>query len=729
MEENMINTSIELVSHEAFNKSINIALFNDIVHFVLLVSDMTPEDKTKAQYELSDRIIWFCDTNETDFQEKYQFRYFGEMLERYEARFGNDPRDLRAIALALGYTQTLLTTNMFVGSQQKDFIKEVRACADDDIYLNGALYLIDMAQKKTSTWLTEREVKPFDKTEELLFFLSLYPDIETGYTQMKAALVRLLGTDRTIPVIQNIGLYCWFIWRLHEIIKADRKKDAALFKALTALPTAFVKEGSTQNNALVTHGYTKKEIAYANYAVLHYRTVRYSLQEHSMITERIAVAFCKAIIADPGPQTNDTYELMISALIKYKKFPIKCDGFQKIWDAVEEGGSCKCPLTFVRLTNIVIWSDIFRFNILDKKWDILASDLSKERYQLFFDRQLIHDAEHLTLDQSEIQARIDVYERLTGVAYIQTFDCERSCRSDNFSLLVKNKIASLEDLFVQCVGGIYGKGMIECIWSFIVGIQDLESFEFFCRLFSNYEQHDIAEAFGKSYSSNFHSELYQRSRTNSYYCDSKGISVKRDFLTPDENRMILDWLDIWVYLYRTDDYVDFIICVMKDVFATSLLPQGELRRLYDIIITEAESELNVHDVRALKKSFLTEEELQADAETELKKEKEQALLQKETEKKEVLDKFEDLFDGTYESAIKFLDGYQFYWDKRQHAHQFVKESFDRICKTAGCVLTGKELSHFFKVCQVLASTDHFCLSQAKTYIQTIEEEEEEGVDV
>ena len=50
--------------------------------------------------------------------------------------------DLRAIALALGFTNELLTREMFVGSQKRDFVEKIKKQAASDIYLTGALYLL-----------------------------------------------------------------------------------------------------------------------------------------------------------------------------------------------------------------------------------------------------------------------------------------------------------------------------------------------------------------------------------------------------------------------------------------------------------------------------------------------------------------------------------------------------------------------------------------------------------
>lgn len=722
----MENSIADLVRCEVFEQIVNISLFNDIIEFVLLVSDMQLSEKNEIRSELADRVIWYNETSGTDFQEKYNFRYFGELLERYEERFGSNERDLRTIALALAYSQPMLSANMFVGPQQKDFIKKVRDFAGNDVYLNGALYLIDMAQKGQSVWLTEREVKPFGKTEELLFFLSLYPQIEIGYTQMKAELIRLLGADRTIPVIHNIGLYCWLIRRLYSTIKEDRKKDASLFKALAALPASFVKEDSPQFKTLLSTGYTPLEIVYANYVIPLYAYVPNRVDPHGMVTEKIAVSLCKTIISDPNPHAEDTYGLLHTTLSRFETFPIKCYGFKKILSAIEVDTKCECPQTFIKLSQMVKNSKLFTFDILDGKWDVLAAELPNDRYRDFFDSQILADYRTGTLTKKKVQARMDVFERLTGISYIQTFDEEISYRPDEFSMLVKSKAVALQDLFEMCLWKSYGKIMADSIWRFIEGVQSQEAFEFFRWLFSQYEQEKISEIFD-SYSLRFNNELYDGRRAYSYWNNSrKALSVQRKFLTPEENRLIVDWLDTWVYLNKTSDYIDFVICVLTDEFVSSLFTQEELRSLYITIMNNKPSALDSRETQLLKEKFLTEAELQAEAEAEKAKALEQERLNKEKQIKAIHGKFEELFDGTYGSVIKFLKEYRYSYrsGEQQTAHQLVSDSFDQIHKKAGSALTKEELSCFFKICNVLTNTGALRLPRIKTYLETMEEEEE-----
>mgnify|MGYP006876764963 CR=1 FL=1 len=90
----------------AYAAQINLKLLNDIIIFVI--------NAAKANYaqreELRTRCIFPLSPGQaaaSAMQQEYGFLYLGELLERYEERFGMTLPDRRAIALALGYPTCL----------------------------------------------------------------------------------------------------------------------------------------------------------------------------------------------------------------------------------------------------------------------------------------------------------------------------------------------------------------------------------------------------------------------------------------------------------------------------------------------------------------------------------------------------------------------------------------------------------------------------------------------
>lgn len=129
---------IELKSYQ---EKINIPLLNDIVGFVLDTAEATQTQRA-ALYRRCPLLY----NQENQFQEKYQFLYLGELLERYEERFGMSRQDLRSISLALGFIKDFASDEMFVGNQKENFLRKVQQYADSDLYLSAALYLLGEGQ-------------------------------------------------------------------------------------------------------------------------------------------------------------------------------------------------------------------------------------------------------------------------------------------------------------------------------------------------------------------------------------------------------------------------------------------------------------------------------------------------------------------------------------------------------------------------------------------------------
>ena len=186
------------IHHElkAYKSKINLPLFNDVAVFVMDTAEAGPMQRA-GLYERCP----FLYLQDGAFQEKYGFLYLGELLERYEERFGMAVQDLRAIALALGYTRDLQKKEMFVGSQKEDFLRKVRQNAGGDIYLAGALYLLEEGRSNAADREQKITSTEFSSTEDLLFAVSLLQDREDAFPRFKTQLIRLLGTERTMPVL------------------------------------------------------------------------------------------------------------------------------------------------------------------------------------------------------------------------------------------------------------------------------------------------------------------------------------------------------------------------------------------------------------------------------------------------------------------------------------------------------------------------------------------------
>lgn len=315
----MDKNEIEFIENEAFEKKVNIELCNKLINYIIKISD---NDYRSTLKNISDKCIWFKSLNNVDMQKDFQVKYLGELLERYEEKIGDNTNDIRAIALALGFTAESITNNMIVGNQLVNFITKINTMAKDDIYLQGALYLYN--NKKNEQYKTNLLKNHYLETEDLIFVLSLFDDIEKIYTLLRDQIIELLGKKRTIGVINNIKLYSWFINRFYSIIKKDRKKDAAILKSLLILPTQLIKSNNSNYTILISNNYKEEEILYLNYGFLYYSLIPKTVRMGNSITEeRIAINLCKTLLDSEYSCEESLYKLIDSILKKYEHLDIK----------------------------------------------------------------------------------------------------------------------------------------------------------------------------------------------------------------------------------------------------------------------------------------------------------------------------------------------------------------------------------------------------------------------
>ena len=146
----------------------------------------------------------------------------GELLERYEEKIGTNIEDIRAITLALAYSKELIIQQMIIGNQEINFIKNIEKMAKNDIYLKAALYLYD--NKKYYGMLQELKIIKYERTEDLIFVLSIFEDFNEGYEIFKEQLKELIGNNNTLSIFDNVGIYEWLIRKLFPVINKNRKK-------------------------------------------------------------------------------------------------------------------------------------------------------------------------------------------------------------------------------------------------------------------------------------------------------------------------------------------------------------------------------------------------------------------------------------------------------------------------------------------------------------------------
>lgn len=606
-----MNKIIEKNEFEIYDKMININLFNRIIAFIHSTSNNKKE--SNIYQDISKRCIWNKYVDDTSIKDDYQFQYFGELLERYEERIGNDIRDIRAISLALGYAKNFVENNMIVGTQLIDFINKIENLANDDIYLKGALYLYD--SQKFSRYNEELLNKVYKNTEEIIFSMSIfYERIEDFFIRNRQQLVNLLGKNRNMPVLGNVRIYEWLIKNLYPLINKDRKKDIILLKSLIKLPTGFQKEDSSIYKELINNNYTQKEISYLNYLLLYYKPVPKSVPVgYSIVEEKIATNLCEILINSKETHNEATYELIKGLLQKYDRYQIKCYGYMGIKQALEHKINIVNPITFAKLY-YDLDENLYSFNILSEKWNIVASHMDSNQYQKLFDKFL--NLSNYT--KKELKECINKYNILTNKNYIDSFLEYKYNRESIFSFLVNNNVILLKDIYESSIKRNIQEGN-KHLKEYIRGINNKKAFEFlkYILRLNKYNIEEINRI-------GFKFEELIRGYHYCYEQDSIYLRIERKFLNLKNYKILLDCLEKFIFYNKPEIYFKFMKEALNNDIVCKIYKKDELRKIY---FSLCEIEPKIYQKENYQKRYLNKEELeeiynQKRLEKELKKKKE-----------------------------------------------------------------------------------------------------------
>ena len=365
-------------AYSAYQKVIDLTLYHA---FAELIVQMAQDDEVRILYRQQEvRQIWQRDQNVSGYFETYSLRYPGEVLERFEEKLGTDIRILRALALALGYTRQCQADTMFVGNQRNDFIQKLRRTAGTDVYLQGALYLLETDAPQRRARLEELAAREYARTEEALFVLSLFDDPEAGYQAMRPQLTRLVGPDRTLSLEWDFGVLEWFIRFYAEEAKRYRGKTDLVVRTLLKLPYMNMKPDSREFSILLTAGYSMEEITLANSLAVWADRIPGRLLSKGITAEKIAAACVRMLLNCPDGQTKEIYAYIGWLFLVYQKFEVKYEGYQDLWAAIQMGLAPTAPRTILWMNKTVKRQFSYRFDVFNPRYDILASGLSKGEY-------------------------------------------------------------------------------------------------------------------------------------------------------------------------------------------------------------------------------------------------------------------------------------------------------------------------------------------------------------
>lgn len=667
----------------AYEKDVNLELFNAIVQLAIIttgavkqVSELMPELR---------RVVWYERTDANDYFDRHDLRYMGEILERYPEKLGDTPQNLRAVALAYAFTRPIHTDNMFVGTQRADFAGRLEDTGD--IYIDCARYLLADDEKRVRVG-DHLLARVYERTEHLLMALCALRDRVDAFERLRPQLIRLLTKERSLPAEGNTGVYAWMLSEYRENIRASRKSDNAVPRALLKLSEGYVREKTREHAILVEAGYSPLEILILNSGFLWEQRLRSTMiSPDSIPGEKLCAALITATLnADELPSSNTLEHIGWLIHSRYNRLEIKYEGNHDIWSAVQ-------PLLTIQTPEILMWMVVnlkreydYRFDVLDHKWDVLAANLAPEIYHPLFRRQLIANE---SASQENIQAMLDRYASLTGKSYMEVFNNFTHEECDAFMLMVRHGLIDMWAFFTahqEERGDRWHCGPIDYLWPVINGVNSSEAFHFWRRFFENHSLQEVPGCWARG---NFHEAFYAHSRYS-----ARHMNCLRPYLSREENRLLCEWIDQSAYAIEPKGYDEFVIMFLSSADTWQLYDAVELRPVFDCLI---ERYPNRSTLLSLKPKFLSEAELQEDraAIERARMEREQAERMKYAQS--LAQETDEAYDGTIKSLVTLVDRSGDWRDQRriilQHVHKRLPEILDAIAP-----LNQKEIANLLFLC-------------------------------
>ena len=692
-------------AYSAYQEVIDLTLYHA---FAELIVQMAQDDEVRILYRQQEvRQIWQRDQNVSGYFETYSLRYPGEVLERFEEKLGTDMRILRALALALGYTRQCQADTMFVGNQRNDFIQKLRRTAGTDVYLQGALYLLETDAPQRRARLDALAAREYARTEEALFVLSLFDDPEAGYQAMRPQLTRLFGPDRTLSLEWDFGVLEWFIRFYAEEAKRYRGKTDLVVRTLLKLPYMNMKPDSREFSILLTAGYSMEEITLANSLAVWADRIPGRLLSKGITAEKIAAACVRMLLNCPDGQPEEIYAYIGWLFLGYQKFEVKYEGYQDLWAAIQMGLAPTAPRTILWMNKTVKRQFSYRFDVFDPRYDILANELSNEEYAELFTVQMLRSRAAIPL-----RRWLTRYQALTGAEYIEYFNKRHWLTLRSFVLLVERKEINLWQFFEQHKGDGARAHPLELLEEYALKISSWRCFRFAQKLFSQYTFSQLQEIFGDNFY--FHQKFVKK---ESYYNKKvQSFSMVRPFLTAEQHRQLYDWIDASLFQTEPEYYDSFVLCALK---------APVIQRIYDKpLLASVLRQLLTHDacsgyeVNQLKERFYSKEEMEADRKATAEQEEQEKERQWQQQVMKCQEKLASCYNGSAESLIQFMHGYHF-GEIRKAALGMVYEKL--LEWPAGCAQTleAAEMWKFFELCGSLVMYEPRPRREILTMVQTI----------
>lgn len=682
---------------DAFEKLFNLKLLYQIFDFAKSVTN------NETQKEI-DIIFWNGIWSKTEnvsetIQNEYGFRYFGEMLERYEERIGSDIKDVRALAIGFSMLESILPDNVYVAGQKDSFIKSLEAYESD--------YIIDFAIQRIKDGDVNIDCD-FDTTDKLIIALSMTRDFSSAFEKLKPQLIEYLGIRKTIPIEDNGGVFDWLAGRIRLYNVQVKKKQDELFRALLVVGNKFLKADSREKVILGKYAYSEKDIAYLSYYFVNEGTYRCRIKPNTIVGEKVSAEFVIRHLNSENSLSESTYYMINREFIRNKYFEIKCNGYSGMLEAIENNISITNPHIFSKVWD-KLGNHYYKYiDFFDERWNSLSEYMTPQAYEKMIIDIIICD----NTSKSKMRKYMSRYHKLTGKKLLDVYNsgCDYS-KKILMNKMVSLGIINLWEWFKKAKEND-NKEKLNYVKESAFGNMNEDLFDFWSNFFDTYNITEMDKLFGSNKRSFIYciDNLYlgsgRRYRFNLHKCN----------LTDEHMRIYLKWIEEYFFEFETEYYLDFIQSMLLDPKIKELIEFSERKELYDIL---KNFRPEIVDDREMRDEYFSEMEREERRKREIREKEKQELLKELKEKALFEDNFHSIYDGTFSSVYKFIDRWGFYSSEVRIQNK-VKPLFT-VMVNRSKFISKDEFSSFLKICAWLAKKSMLSCGELSKMLKKMEE--------
>ena len=351
-------------------------LYRQMVSMIYQLSSNADKEAFLKQERENSLFYGIC---ERSMEEEYNLHYPGEVLERMKERRIMTKPVYRALGIALAVTPSIQEPCMFNGTQKSGFWKQFgKALGEKDLCYIAVRCLL--ATKDRKLWVDALHQYPYEKVEEMVFILSVFPESDTLWQRLKGKIAACFGRERSLSVYEDWHFYAWIAMKYEKRLKNDRTKETAVLKQVVKLSqTNAANANGALEEQLIKNGYQKEEVIFLNGILTGAR--RY-LDPNSLTAEKIAVRVLKTFLPGEKMYPDVVYELCETLLRKYDCFPVRLGGQEKIQNCLY-GMKVENVRTFLTLfpfrkNGMKEWHYI---NLNQEKWHCLVAQIKEEEFE------------------------------------------------------------------------------------------------------------------------------------------------------------------------------------------------------------------------------------------------------------------------------------------------------------------------------------------------------------